>query len=806
MFRRSLSTLLVLVALACDDAPSTAAPPTPADPSPTPADPSTPTPTTATSVPTTATPSTPTEGAPVEPRPSAPAHALAGRTYLDLQRLAHLADLDRDGVFIPFGTPARHKHTSGIWNSGWGRDVTEGEERFSRFGSMGRVYVDVRAPSALTLRLRVRNVGGGPLLVFWDDAPLGEHVVEPGAFRELTIPIPAERVRAGEGYLLLRGTETRDVDGEATSFEVASIHFARSDAPTTPPSLARGPVVAEGEAREGLRLSPSTTASFHFEVPRRERGPIHLRFAHAGGHLRGSVTREGGEPVVLFDVPPSARFVEHTFDLGPHAGQLVRLDLVSEPAEVSLADLRVTLPEVELAALGTDAAPHAKHVVILLVDTLRADALRAYDPSSRVHTPAMDRFAREGVVFENAQSPENWTKPAVASILTSLFPATHGAKNDASRLPHSALTLGEIFQRRGFRTGSFIANGYVSRAFGFDQGWDHYTNYIREQRNTNASNVFREAGDWMEAQLDEDPRRRLFTYVHTIDPHVPYDPPDEHLHRYDARTDYDGPVQNRRTHLLLEDAKRNPPRVVFTESDKIRLRALYDGEISYHDDHFARFLRRLEERGILDQTIFVVTADHGEEFEDHGSWGHGHSIFQELVEVPLMVRWPGVAPAGARVREVVSTMGIAPMVLEATGVEVPSELEGRSLLGFLRGAPPEGPWVAFSDFQENRRVIRGMDWKLVLRSSLTYVLFDLAHDPRERNDALDVRRHPIAMRYLRALSGQQLGARDRSRWLGGDAVGGSRVRAENAEMTRELCQQLVALGYMDCTAQFPDAM
>jgi arylsulfatase A-like enzyme len=793
MFRRSLSILLLLVALACDDEPSSE----PAAPSTTPA------------TPAAATPST--EVAPSaspEPTPSAPPtpRTLVGRTHLDLQRLAHLADLDRDGTFIPFGTPARHKHTSGTWNSGWGRDVTEGDERFSRFGTMGRVYVDVRAPSALTLRMRVRNVGGGPLLVFWDDAPLGEHVVEPGAFRELAIPIPADRVRAGEGYLLLRGTETRDVDGEPTSFEVASIHLARSDAPTTPPSLARGPVVADGEAREGLRLSSSTTASFHFEVPRRERGPIHLRFAHAGGRMRGSLTREGGDPVVLLDVPPSARFVDHAFDLGPHAGELVRLDLVSEAEEVSLAELRVTLPEVELAALGTDTAPHAKHVVILLVDTLRADALRAYDPSSRVHTPAMDRFAREGVVFENAQSPENWTKPAVASILTSLFPATHGAKNDASRLPQSALTLGEIFQRRGFRTGSFIANGYVSRAFGFDQGWDHYTNYIREQRNTNASNVFREAGDWMEAQLDEDPQRRLFTYVHTIDPHVPYDPPDEHLLRYDARTDYDGPVQNRRTHLLLEDAKRNPPRVVFTESDKVRLRALYDGEISYHDEHFARFLRRLEERGILDQTIFVVTADHGEEFEDHGSWGHGHSIFQELIEVPLMVRWPGVAPAGARVREVVSTMGIAPMVLEATGVEVPSEFEGRSLLGFVRGAPPEGPWVAFSDFQENRRVIRGMDWKLVLRSSLTYVLFDLARDPRERNDALDVRRHPIAMRYLRGLSGQQLGARDRSRWLDGDDAGGSRVRAENAEMTQELCQQLVALGYMDCTAQFPDAM
>ncbi|MBX3247195.1 MAG: sulfatase [Myxococcales bacterium] len=754
------------------------------------------------------------EAAPEEPPP------LEGRTHLDLLRLAHLADVDRDGVFIPFGVGAHHKHTSGTWNSGWGSDGVAGEGAdavpFTRLSGSGRLFFDVREPSALTLRVRARNVGGGALLAFYGGEALGElaPVGEPsGGFGEWRVSVPAERVRRGDNQILLRAPSTRSHEGEEVSFEVASIHLQRGEraAGWAPPDLRPGPIVSAGAAREGLRLPAGTRASWYLEVPPSDLGEVRLRFgrvALAGEpRVRVRVTAEGGEPLELLDEPATSGWQRAALDLGRVAGKLVRLDVESEGGEVGLSELRVTLPEVELAAIGSAEVPHAKHVVVLVIDTLRADALRPYAPRSRVETPALERFAREGVVFERAQSPENWTKPACASILTSLFPATHGAKNDSSRLPQSALTLGEVFQQHGFRTGSFIANGYVSRAFGFDQGWDHYTNYIREQRNTDASNVFREAGAWIAAQREADPDQRLFLYVQTIDPHVPYDPPDEHLRRYDARPDYDGPLRNkRRSAQLLEDAKRNPPRIVFTDSDKTRLRALYDGEISDHDEHFGRFLERLRELEMLDDTIFVITSDHGEEFEDHGSWGHGHSIFQELIRVPLLVRWPAGARAGHRVPQVVSTMNVGPTVLEAAGLPVPAVFEGRSMMGFLRGVPPAGPWVAFSDFQENRRVIRGMDWKLVLRSSLTHVLFDLERDPGERNDRLDVTRHPIAMRYLRVLAGQQLGARDRARWLEGDGGAGPGMVAEDAEMNLELCQQLVALGYMDCTNQFPGAI
>jgi len=375
-----------------------------------------------------------------------------------------------------------------------------------------------------------------------------------------------------------------------------------------------------------------------------------------------------------------------------------------------------------------------------------------------------------------------------------LHPATHRTKEDASKLPRSALMLSEVYQKQGFKTASFIANGYVSNAFGFDQGWDHYTNYIREQRNTNASNVFGEAQSWIEKNKDG----RFFVYIQTIDPHVPYDPPDQFLKMYDSAP-YKGQVQNRRTHLMLDEAKKNPKKYKFTARDKERIEALHDGEISYHDEYLGKFLTKLEELGLDENTIVVVTSDHGEEFQEHGSWGHGHSVYQELLGVPLVFRWPGVIPSSLRIEPVVSTMDIGPTVLEATGVAIPRQFEGRSLLGFMRGDWPPAPYVAFSDFLDHRRVIRGGDWKLIIRGNLSQVLFDLGNDYWEKTE-LDGTANPIAQRYLRTLHGQFLGAEDRGHWLAASTPAAGKkkptLEQEKQEMTPELCKQLVALGYI----------
>ncbi|MEM6961231.1 MAG: sulfatase, partial [Myxococcota bacterium] len=365
---------------------------------------------------------------------------------------------------------------------------------------------------------------------------------------------------------------------------------------------------------------------------------------------------------------------------------------------------------------------------------------------------------------------------------------THGAKESESRLPKEALLLSEHLKAEGFATGSFIANGYVSDRFGFDQGWDHYTNYIREGKSTEAEHVFGEAMEWIEGHQGE----RFFAYIQTIDPHVPYDPPAAYLRMYDDRH-YDGQVRPRKTPELLEQAKRNPPQVTFSASDRRRLEALHDAEITQHDHHLGTFVNRMKELELWDNTLFVVVSDHGEEFGEHGSWGHGHSVYQELLHVPLFARLPDSIPAGRRIKDAVTTLDIPATVVDLLGVS-PMPTEGESLMDLVDGIPSSRPRIAFSDFLHDRRVAVSGHWKFILRGNLTASMFDLRKDPQEV-DQLDLNVHPIAQRFLRIHLGQYLGASDRANWIAAEQGPGIRVDQQAAEMDDAIRAQLRALGY-----------
>ena len=734
--------------------------------------------------------------APVTPRARLPKDTAL---HQDLLALFHLADTyTPEGLFLDFGTASRLKYTNGNWNSGWLGESREGSATVSTFGKTARLYLPIEAPGPMQLRFRAKPYATGAIVLYVNGKTVGEaRVSKADGFRDIVIPIRESALRAGENAIMLRATRTAPVRGKSRSLAVDWLVFEPKPEPgeaSAPEGLSVARVGSD-PGRRAVVLPPGARIDWFVEVPN---GGA-LAFATAASPTSSSLAVEMKSDAKSSQARLSVRpdWTEQELPLDELTGEVARLRFENAGAsELALSDVRVLRPARTVAAKTEP----ARNVVVLLIDTLRASKLQAYYPKSRVKTPAIDQLARQGALFERAQSPENWTKPSVASVLTSLHPATHKTKEDASRLPRSALMLSEVYKKAGFRTASFIANGYVSNAFGFDQGWDHYTNYIRERRNTNASNVFGEAQSWIEKNKD----RRFFVYIQTIDPHVPYDPPDRYLKMYDAKP-YSGQVQNRRTHLMLDEAKKNPKKYKFTARDKERIEALHDGEISYHDEHFGKFMKKLAELGLDGNTIVVVTSDHGEEFQEHGSWGHGHSVYQELLGVPLLFRWPGAIPANQRIGPVVSTMDIGPTVLEATGVPIPEQFEGRSLLGFMRGEWPVGPYVAFSDFLDHRRVIRGGDWKLIVRGNLSQVIFDLRNDFWEKNE-LDGRQHPIAQRYLRTLHGQFLGAGDRGHWLAASSAARTKKKPglseEKQQMTPELCKQLVALGYIsaECDA------
>jgi len=720
------------------------------------------------------------------------------RPDYDLLARAHLADVNDGGLVIDFGTPARHKYTSGGWKTGWDGDTDQSGVTFTyATTSTSRVYFPVETAGPLSIKFRIRPHGARTMSVYLNNEPISAVRMQGEDFAEHAVEVPAERVKAGENYLLLRFNGTTPVGRYPAAAAVDWIHILPGGAAPTSPTLfgeLRGEMAVGGDRRPVLAVHPGTTLSWIVEVPRGAKLGFGLAAEGPGApaDVRIAVTSESGEQKRIFErrVRPGAEreWRDEQIDLAEFAGTLVRLDLQASGTGGDRQRIGWATPAILVPARqAVPRPPRAKNVVIVLIDTLRADHITPY-AKTRVRTPALQRFASEGVVFEHAQSQESWTKPAVATLLSGLYPDSHDTKTMEARLPESVTILPEIFRDQGIRTGTVLANGYVSDKFGFNQGWEHYANFIREERPTQAEHVLGAAIEWIRGHKDD----RFFLYVQTIDPHVPYAPPEEFLRMYDP-AEYQGPVVPRSTAQLLEDFKAR--RQTLSERDRQRLEALYDGEISYHDRYFALLLDKLREMGIADDTLVVVTADHGEEFFDHGSVGHGHSLYQELLHVPLVMRMPGAFPAGRRVAAPVGLVDIAPTVLDLAGIEIPEEMEGRSLLGSVRDETPACPAAAFSSFADDRRAIRTTRWKMVYRGASTD-LFDLVADPDERTDLAD--QGGLGLRYTRTLLGQFLGSPDRRDWCSPanvDEAPTRRHEAGSAEIDAEMREQLRALGY-----------
>jgi len=715
-------------------------------------------------------------------------------THSDLTALRHLAEVNDGGWYVDFGTPAQSKYTVGDWRSGWVGKGVDGDTTYAHVGMRGRVYFEADRPAPLVARIRLRAHGTQALTPYLNNKQLKSiHLGKGDGFVDYDIDLPEENVQAGENYLLVTFGGTVPIDGQDVSVAVDSIWIRKqSESSKTARAPAYDSLLANvrlgDEERQAIALSRESTLRYHVLVP--ANGSLGFGVGVEGegdAPFSIAVTADGQPTTQLFTGMASGAWTDHKVDLSRFAGETVRVDLSAEgqgTGRLAWNSPRILVPPVPERKLEP-----AKNVVVVVIDTLRADKLRPFNPQTRVKTPAIDQFASDGAVFELAQAPENWTKPSVASILTGLHPQTHQQKTGDAALPSSAELLSEHLQGEGFATGGFIANGYVSDRFGFDQGWDDYTNYIREEKSTEAKDVFDDAGNWIEAHKDG----RFFAYIQTIDPHVPYDPPGKYLQMYDP-SEYAGQIRPRMTGDLLEKAKRNPPQVVFDARDKRQLEALHDGEITKHDHFFGAFLERLSALGLANDTLIVVTSDHGEEFDDHGSWGHGHSVYQELLHVPLMFRLPNRVPAGTKVGEAVSTLDISATVTDLLGVPAMAHNEGHALVGLMLGEAPSQPAVAFSDFQDDRRVITTGRWKLILRGNLTSTMFDLVADPLEKNQ-LDASAFPIGRRYSRMLLGQFLGASDRGDWLSADQKGGTQLERENAEMDDTIRDQLRALGY-----------
>ena len=318
-------------------------------------------------------------------------------------------------------------------------------------------------------------------------------------------------------------------------------------------------------------------------------------------------------------------------------------------------------------------------MIVIVIDTLRADRLGAYG-NQRGLTPFLDSLAARGIVFTQAYAQSSWTNPSVASLFTSRFQSQHRVVAPSSRMADSEVTLAEALHDRRYATGGFSANGLLAGHVGFAQGFDEYkalwpsapdaSHYYGEKRRAERIN---ELGlEWLDRQRCG-ATKPFFLYLHYVEPHTPYSPPAAVLERlYPGRP---APDLDMVTTWMLYWSWVHPT------TEQIRqVEDVYDAEVASMDASLRDLFGALETRHCLDHTFVVITSDHGEEFLEHEGLGHGKTLYDEVIHVPLLMLTAGrSAPIASSA--LVSLIDVAPTLLDLAGAAIPKSFEGTSLAG-----------------------------------------------------------------------------------------------------------------------------
>ncbi len=395
----------------------------------------------------------------------------------------------------------------------------------------------------------------------------------------------------------------------------------------------------------------------------------------------------------------------------------------------------------------------APTVILVSIDTLRPDRLGCYGgewPTS----PNLDLFREDSALFSNAISQAPSTLPSHATMLTSLLPEHHGASfSRRAPLPGDLPTLATVLAAAGFRTAAFTGGGQIAPEFGLDRGFEVYG---VNKGGPDFADAVGSGLEWLSRDLD----RPAFLFLHTYEVHHPYVPDADLLQIFDDG--YAGPLPDRISKKLLDGINRGETRI--DDRDLAHIVAAYDAEIRSVDEAFGELLRGLERLGLAENTLLVFTSDHGEEFGEHGVVGwHSHTLYDELLRVPLLIRFPDGFAAGQTVEAQVRLLDLAPTITSAAGIEAPSTFEGIDLELVIDGLPTPLPAVSQMDWQEGQPPlsVRSLNWKLYPKVVLAgarfsfegpsfvtrvvkrigrwrnaNVLFDLVNDSEEQHDVL----------------------------------------------------------------------
>ena len=467
------------------------------------------------------------------------------------------------------------------------------------------------------------------------------------------------------------------------------------------------------------------------------------------------------------------------------------------------------------ATHGAWAKQGTPNVLLIVADTLRWDHVSAYK-YPRSTTPNLDQLAREGALYEQAFSTSPWTTPSHASMFTGYYPSRNGVDGRNIFLNPESTTLAGLLTHRGYQTAGFINNVYIRRQTGIGSGFQQYeefwgrnegsslpqllellNNRWRPRNDTGAHETRIAVDRWLKD--DWSARNPFFLFVHFMEPHAPYGIPETHLPQFLPAGV--GIEQARNVNQDPEEyiCGKHP----MTSKDFEILNALYDSDIHYLDQEIGAMLDSFRKRGLLDNTLLIFVADHGEHFGDHGLMSHELSIYDELIRVPLILRHPATITAGTRVANIVQTVDLFPSILNFLSLSAGNlDLQGASLLprSMDRTARP----FAFAEYNNARAIdkierrypgfssptcrrktlkaVRSADLKLITGDDGTRELYDLRSDPGETRNLYT--EAPDEARILEDVLNKWSASFQASRYY------------HQEKVSKEATEELKALGYV----------
>ncbi len=698
--------------------------------------------------------------------PPAPVSRIAAAdVWLDLLAQRPSAVVHAGGRLVAdFGHVRATIHTDLTTNSPWmlGEDV-QGQSAGVIRGKGATFVVPLDGP--LAPGLHRADDGSSTLGMAIDLLPLApadgeqsmtvlvnEHVLAnlrlSSTWQRRTFTLPAEMIHPGDNRIRLhfRHTAPRGEDVVSAAVRTVEVGPVEQIREGPPPNLRGSYRIVPTDNGVALELHRDSSWAYYLQAPRRGylrvaargRGKLVVRVSTDADH------RAGTAPVELASKPLRPTGQEFEVDLSGHGDVPIRLEIAVEGSGDDVKARIEGLDVVVNRSTPQDRRPRQlRNVYIVAIEGARpSDLLRLHQNPGGRPLPAVERMVREGMVFERAYTLAPWAIPSHAGWLSSSSPMRHKTLR-GTYVADGVTLLPEVLDRAGYYTLVVTANADFNVERGLTQGVDHILALARGSSDGNdATAVLKIA----EEQLVGKPKPR-FVYLNVNDPQAPYDPPREAIEHLDRPNGDDVPLPHL-THLWIGKVRlgKSEP----SAAARGYVHDLYRGELEVVDQALGMLLSQLEQRGELDESIVMLMGLHGEEFYEHGGAGHGFTLYEESLRVPLVIRAPSLLAPG-RVRVPVDLMDLAPTIVDLLGLELPPAWEGTSLLQVVDDPNPPPHMTVAVRGDGSRAVVVGHH-KLIYnggRGPDAQQLFDLRADPTEQKNLVTTGRGGVALRVLR---------------------------------------------------------